>query len=84
MDHVNDYKPPKQDDKMDDETKKLQMEGCAPVPQIPPERIKREAIGGEIAGGAQLKLEVKKEEEIKTEKSHKVGQAMQGHYFNRI
>lgn len=42
MDHVNDYKPPKDSDKIDDETRRLHMEGCAPKPQIPAELIKRE------------------------------------------
>lgn len=48
MDHVNDYKPPKDSDKIDDETRQLYMEGCAPKPQIPPELIKREAAKATI------------------------------------
>lgn len=43
VDHVNDYKPPKDSDKIDDETRRLYVEGCAPKPQIPAELIKREA-----------------------------------------
>lgn len=42
VDHVNDYKPPKDSDKIDDETRKLHAEGCAPKPQLPIELIKRE------------------------------------------
>ena len=42
VDHVNDYKAPKDSDKIDEETRKLYVEGCAPKPQIPPELIKRE------------------------------------------
>ncbi|GAB0096733.1 RNA-binding motif protein, X-linked 2 [Sergentomyia squamirostris] len=42
VDHVNNYKAPKENDKMDEETKRLQLEGCAPKPQIPVERLKRE------------------------------------------
>lgn len=42
VDHVNDYKPPKDSDKIDDETRKLHAEGCAPKPQLPVELIKRE------------------------------------------
>lgn len=42
MDHVADYKPPKDNNKYDDETKRLHAEGCAPVSQIPVQNIKRE------------------------------------------
>ena len=42
VDHVADYKPPKDNDKYDDETKRLHTEGCAPVSQIPVQFIKRE------------------------------------------
>lgn len=82
VDHVKDYKPPKADDKMDEETKKLQMEGCAPKPQIPIDRIKKEAVDAEphIVGGVRLPLRlpigrtvVKTESDIKKEKTHKVG-----------
>ncbi|XP_014212434.1 RNA-binding motif protein, X-linked 2 [Copidosoma floridanum] len=30
VDHVKDYKPPKDSKKIDDDTRKLRMEGCAP------------------------------------------------------
>jgi hypothetical protein len=30
VDHVADYKPPKDSDKLDEETRKLHAEGCAP------------------------------------------------------
>jgi len=33
VDHVKDYKPPKDSDKYDDETRKLMEEGCAPKAQ---------------------------------------------------
>lgn len=42
VDHVNDYKPPKDDDRYDDITRKLHTEGCAPKEQIPTSYIKRE------------------------------------------
>lgn len=78
VDHVNDYKPPKDDDKLDEETKRLQTEGCAPKPQLPPEAIKREpAADNNIIGGIRLPQrlpigKVKTENEIKEEKTHKV------------
>ncbi|XP_001355751.2 RNA-binding motif protein, X-linked 2 [Drosophila pseudoobscura] len=34
VDHVLDYKPPKENEKMDEETLRLYMEGCAPRPQM--------------------------------------------------
>jgi RNA-binding motif protein, X-linked 2 len=42
VDHVQEYKIPKDSDKLDDVTRKLQQEGCAPIPQIPEEYIKKE------------------------------------------
>lgn len=77
MDHVNNYKPPKDDDKLDEETKRLQTEGCAPKPQLPPEAIKREPADDNIVGGVRLPQRlpirtVKSESEIKKEKTHKV------------
>lgn len=42
VDHVQDYKPPKDDDRYDDITRKLHEEGCAPKEQIPERYIKRE------------------------------------------
>lgn len=39
---MQDYKPPKDNDKYDEETRRLHSEGCAPARQIPPENIKRE------------------------------------------
>lgn len=80
MDHVSDYKPPKDDDRFDDETKQLHAEGCAPKPQLPPEQIKKErTVDGEVVGGVRLparlpitKVELKREKEIKkNKKSHK-------------
>lgn len=54
VDHVNDYKPPKEHDDMDEVTRKLQTEGCAPQPQIPVEHIKREATADTVVGGVRL------------------------------
>lgn len=64
VDHVDNYKAPKDNDKLDDETKRLHSEGCAPQLQIPSEQIKREPIGdkvkqeagdcSEIVGGVRL------------------------------
>lgn len=55
MDHVNDYKPPKEHDDMDEVTRKLQTDGCAPVPQLPVEHIKREAPSSDtVVGGVRL------------------------------
>ncbi|XP_059621936.1 RNA-binding motif protein, X-linked 2 [Phlebotomus argentipes] len=42
VDHVSDYKAPKDNEKMDEETRRLQLEGCAPKPQIPVELLKKE------------------------------------------
>ncbi len=42
VDHVSDYKPPKDDDRYDDETRRIHAEGCAPKKQLPVEYIKRE------------------------------------------
>lgn len=77
MDHVNNYKPPKDDDKLDEETKRLQTEGCAPKPQLPPEAIKKEPADDNIVGGVRLPQrlpigKIKSEGEIKKEKTHKV------------
>lgn len=63
---------------MDEETKLLQMEGCAPKLQIPVEKIKKESSESDIVGGVRLpqrlpirKIE-KEEEDIKTESTRKV------------
>lgn len=53
VDHVNNYKPPKENDKLDEETQQLHREGCAPKIQIPVEHIKRE-VTQEIVGGVRL------------------------------
>lgn len=42
VDHVSDYKPPKENDKMDEETRQLHTEGCAPKLQLNPVQIKQE------------------------------------------
>lgn len=74
---MRDYKPPKDNDKLDDETKRLHMEGCAPKPQLPVEQIKKESVDDEIVGGVRLPQRlpienIKIKTEIKKEKSHKV------------
>lgn len=74
VDHVNDYKPPKDNDKLDPETKRLHLEGCAPKTQIPVERIKKEKEP-EIVGGVRLPQRLpiyKTEDAVKTEKTKKV------------
>lgn len=69
MDHVNNYKPPKENEKLDDETKLLHKEGCAPKLQIPIEQIKRE-LAPVIVGGVRLppRLPIKIEPESKRKK----------------
>jgi RNA-binding motif protein, X-linked 2 len=42
VDHVEEYKVPKDHDDIDDETKRLRDEGVAPKYQLPPDRIKKE------------------------------------------
>lgn len=73
VDHVSDYKPPKDNDKYDDETRQLHSEGCAPKEQLPPSQIKREPPKEEISGGVRLPMrlpidDVKREKEVKKEK----------------
>lgn len=48
MDHVSDYKPPQDNDKLDDETRQLQTEGCAPKLQLTSDQIKREHSQGDV------------------------------------
>ncbi len=80
VDHVNDYKPPKDNDKIDPETKRLHLEGCAPKIQIPVENIKKEKLLAapepEIVGGVRLpqRLPIYKTEDVDTkDKIKKVG-----------
>jgi len=42
VDHVENYKPPKDNEDYDDITRKLHSEGCGPVLQLPERNIKRE------------------------------------------
>lgn len=42
VDHVENYKAPKDNEDYDDITRKLHSDGCAPIPQIAPTNIKRE------------------------------------------
>lgn len=61
VDHVNDYKAPKDGKKTDEETKKLHEEGCAPKPQglvkikveRQPEDV-RETLADQIVDGVRL------------------------------
>jgi RNA-binding motif protein, X-linked 2 len=43
VDHVQDYKVPKDDDRYDEITKSLHEQGCGPKEQIPEEFVKRES-----------------------------------------
>ena len=48
VDHVQDYRPPKETDKTDDETRQLYMEGCAPKAEHPrPEKQKDPTVKSE-------------------------------------
>ena len=52
---MNNYKPPKENDKLDEETQLLHREGCAPKFQIPKELIKKEhTLESDIVGGLRL------------------------------
>lgn len=42
VDHVSNYKPPKDNEDYDEITRKLHSEGCAPVAQIAERNIKKE------------------------------------------
>lgn len=65
VDHVNDYKVPKEGKKTDAETKKLYQEGCAPTakpvepttvkPVVPPQDI-RETLADQIVDDIRLPL----------------------------
>lgn len=70
VDHVSDYKPPKDNDKYDDETRLLHTEGCAPKEQLPPSQIKREPPEEEISGGVRLPMrlpidDIKRDKDVK-------------------
>lgn len=61
VDHVGDYKAPKEGKKTDAETKKLYQEGCAPKaqpvdikPVIPPPQDIRETLADQIVDGVRL------------------------------
>lgn len=77
VDHCGDYKPPKDNDKMDDETRLLHTEGCAPKPQLSADQIKREGLKAEVVGGVRLpprlpiatpKMEIDKPKKVKLPK----------------
>lgn len=77
VDHVSSYKPPKDNDKLDDETRMLHSEGCAPKLQLQLDQIKREQKQDESVGGVRLPMrlpigDIKREGEDKNkEKKHK-------------
>lgn len=71
VDHVNDYKPPKDNDKYDDETRLLHEQGCAPKMQLPPEQIKREEKRDEFVDGVRLPMRLPIDK-VKTENVKKV------------
>lgn len=72
VDHVSDYKPPKSNDKTDEDTLRLQLEGCAPKPQMNPAQIKKEpSVSDDIALPPRLPIDrvIKKEEDMTKIKS---------------
>ncbi|XP_055385166.1 RNA-binding motif protein, X-linked 2 [Condylostylus longicornis] len=82
VDHVAEYKVPKDDDKIDEETRQLRLEGCAPKLQIPSDLIKEEKSSiPESEGGIKLPERlpignisemIKMKKEKKSKKSKKV------------
>lgn len=67
---MSDYKPPKDNDKYDDETRQLHSEGCAPKLQLPASEIKREQPKEDIVGGVRLPMrlpidDIKRERDMK-------------------
>ncbi|KDR24402.1 RNA-binding motif protein, X-linked 2-like [Zootermopsis nevadensis] len=64
VDHVADYKPPKDSDKLDEETRKLYSEGCAPSRSILPVMREEENKG-------KPKTKSKKEKKKKKKKKRK-------------
>lgn len=70
VDHVKDYKPPKDSDKYDSETRLIHTEGCAPKEQLPPTEIKREPPEAQIFDGVRLPMrlpidDIKREKNVK-------------------
>lgn len=74
VDHVQDYKVPKEGKKTDEETKKLYAEGCAPKPlQIVPKIEQpiqdiRETLADQIEGGIKLPQRLPIYTNVKSEK----------------
>lgn len=68
---MSDYKPPKDNDKYDDETRLLHSEGCAPKEQLPSSQIKHELPKNEESSdGVQLPMrlpidDVKRDKDLK-------------------
>lgn len=54
VDHCENYKPPKDNEKMDEETRLLHTEGCAPKPQLSAEQIKQENLKQEMMDDVRL------------------------------
>ncbi|XP_030555455.1 RNA-binding motif protein, X-linked 2 [Drosophila novamexicana] len=68
VDHVADYKPPKDNDKLDEETLRLYMEGCAPQPVTKPKPVPTEP---EFSKSNNIKQEKTKRSKSSKEKKHK-------------
>ncbi|XP_046673326.1 RNA-binding motif protein, X-linked 2-like [Homalodisca vitripennis] len=69
VDHVADYKPPKESSKADKELSKLQREGCAPVLVVPTEvKQEEEAEEGERKQKEKERKRKKKEKKKKRKK----------------
>ncbi|KAL5284638.1 RBMX2 family protein [Megaselia abdita] len=71
VDHVQEYKVPKDHDKLDEDTRKLYFEGCAPVAQLSPDRIKKEEDDLEDLPKRLILKKVKKEKKVKVKKEKK-------------
>lgn len=73
VDHVAEYKVPKDHEKLDDDTRKMYFEGCAPVAQLSPDKIKKEEKD-DLSDGLPKRLllgKVKKEKKVKVKKEKK-------------
>ncbi|XP_017858346.1 PREDICTED: RNA-binding motif protein, X-linked 2 [Drosophila arizonae] len=70
VDHVADYKPPKDNEKLDEETLRLYMEGCAPKPVIKPNPAAREPQS-DLKLSDVIKQEKQKRKKSSKEKKHK-------------
>lgn len=72
VDHVQEYKVPRDHEKLDDDTRRLYFEGCAPVAQLPTDKIKKEEDGDcSLPNRLPIVAKVKKERKVKKEKKSK-------------